>query len=118
MTTSIAALAGASAVRPLNQLQSLSSTPKLSEKDAMVKEKFQDFTAGTFYKQMLKAMRDTQQKPAYFHGGQAEEVFQSQMDDIVTNNLAKSHGASLSDSLFKVYQQQRHAAGAKLDAQA
>ncbi|MDF1743291.1 MAG: hypothetical protein P1V19_06320, partial [Gimesia sp.] len=34
-----------------------------------LKEAFQKFVAGTFYKQMFKAMREGQNKPAYFHGG-------------------------------------------------
>ena len=36
---------------------------------------------------MLKAMRSTVDKPAYFHGGQAEEVFRSQLDQ----HLADRH---------------------------
>lgn len=90
-------------------------TPQPSE----VKDKFQDFVAGTFFKQMMKAMRSSQKKPAYFHGGQAEDMFKGQMDDIMTSNLAKSHGAAISDPLFKVYEQQRAnavPASSKLDA--
>ena len=38
-----------------------------------VKKVFQDFVAGTFYGEMMKAMHSTHDKPAYMHGGQAEE---------------------------------------------
>ncbi len=71
-----------------------------------VREAFQDFVAGTFYKEMLKALRSTQQKPAYFHGGQAEEIFQGQLDQQVAEDLAKGHGANLADPLFKAFSQQ------------
>lgn len=74
---------------------------------AEVQEKFQEFMAGTFYSQMVKSMRAGQGKPAYFHGGQAEEIFQSQMDQIVSMNLAKSHGAEFSEPLFRAYMHQR-----------
>ncbi|MFO1019132.1 MAG: rod-binding protein [Planctomycetales bacterium] len=87
-------------------------------KPTEVKEKFQDFIAGTFFKQMLKAMRSSQKKPAYFHGGEAEETFQAQMDDIMSQNLAKSHGGAIADPLFKVYQQQRAGTLSSLDTTA
>ena len=74
---------------------------------AEVQEKFQEFMAGTFYAQMVKSLRAGQGKPAYFHGGQAEEIFQSQMDQIVSTNLAKSHGAEMAEPLFRAYLQQR-----------
>ncbi len=63
--------------------------------------------SGTFYSQMVKSMRAGQGKPAYFHGGQAEEIFQSQMDQIVSMNLAKTHGAQFAEPLFRAYLQQR-----------
>lgn len=72
-------------------------------RDLELKEKFQDFVAGTFYKEMLKSMRNTQNKPAYFHGGQAEDIFQSQMDDLVTQDLARKHGDKIAGPLYTVY---------------
>ena len=51
------------------------------------REAFHQFFGETFYGQMLKAMRSTQQKPAYFHGGRAEEVFQSQLDQVLAEEM-------------------------------
>lgn len=73
------------------------------------REAFQDFVAGTFYQQMLKSLHATHGKPAYFHGGQAEEMFQSQMDQQVASDLAKSHGSVLSDKLYEVFARQLQA---------
>jgi|GEM_PF-6154852 len=70
-----------------------------------VEEVFQDFVAGSFYKQMLKALRKTQNEPAYFFGGQAERMFQSQLDEEVASTLAKTSGKKFSQELFKVFQQ-------------
>jgi len=81
------------------------TTPSGEHKE--VQEKFQEFMAGTFYGQMVKALRAGQEKPAYFHGGQAEEIFESQMDQIVATKLAKSHGAEFAEPLFRAYLQQR-----------
>jgi Rod binding domain-containing protein len=87
-------------------LLSQSAVQQPAEANLQVKEKFQEFVAGTFYSQMLKALHKTHDKPAYFHGGQAEELFQSQMDQHVATELSKNHGASFSDPLFNTFQNQ------------
>eukprot|EP00913_Durusdinium_trenchii_P013352 g12533.t1 len=74
-----------------------------AEGSGELRDAFQKFVAGTFYKQMMKSMRKMHDKPAYFHGGQAEEMFQSQMDQYVTEDLAAKHGAALSEPLFDVF---------------
>jgi flagellar protein FlgJ len=68
-----------------------------------LREAFQDFVAGTFYQQMLKTLRKTQGQPAYFHGGQAEQIFQSQLDQQVAEDLARDHGAALAEPLFESF---------------
>src|SRR3569623_3576163 len=88
---------------PSSFLQSLSASddkPAPTAAELEVRAKFQEFVSGTFYKQMLKSMRSSQKKPAYFHGGQAEDIYQSQMDEIVTDDFAKNHGNNIADSLY------------------
>ena len=75
------------------------------ERDLRLRETFQDFVAGTFYAQMLKSLRKTHGKPAYFHGGQAEEVFQGQLDQQVAEDLARSAGGAFADPLFEAFEQ-------------
>ena len=60
-----------------------------------LKTNFQDFAAGTFYKEMLKSLRKMHGKPAYLYGGQAEKIFQGQMDQQVAENLAHSQGSQI-----------------------
>lgn len=74
--------------------------------DTTAREAFQDFVAGTFYQQILKALRSTQEKPAYFHGGQAEEMFQSQLDQQVAEDLAKTNGGTFADQLYQSFSRQ------------
>lgn len=74
-----------------------------TEQDSSVRDAFQKFVAGTFYKQMLKSMRKMHDKPAYFHGGQAEEMFQGQMDQQVAEDLSIKHGAALTEPLFQAF---------------
>ena len=55
---------------------------------------------------MLKSLRSAEQKPAYFHGGRAEEIFRGQLDQNIAEDLARDHGAAFSDPLFQVFTQQ------------
>src|SRR5690606_5744113 len=63
-----------------------------AENQLTTKEAFQDFVAGTFYAQMLKSMHKSHGKPAYFHGGQAEDIFRSQLDQQIADTMARQHG--------------------------
>ncbi|QDT77417.1 rod-binding protein [Gimesia maris] len=106
-----------SAIQPsLNQTSLLSNASgapaelnQPGQNSSELKEKFQEFVAGTFYQQMFKAMRSAQGKPAYFHGGQAEEMFQSQLDQQISQDLAKKDGGSFSDALFSSFSRQLNA---------
>jgi len=80
--------------------QLLTQSPADKEK---LKSTFQDFAAGTFYKEMLKSLRKMHNKPAYMYGGHAEEVFQGQMDQEVAETLAHNKGSQIADPLFQGY---------------
>jgi Rod binding domain-containing protein len=71
-----------------------------------VREKFQDFVGGTFYKEMLKSLRAAQKPSKYLNGGQAEKIFQGQMDQQIAENLARQYGGSLAAPLFESYARQ------------
>lgn len=73
---------------------------KASPEEAELRQTFQKFVAGTFYKQMFKTLRKMHDKPAYFHGGQAEEIFRSQMDQQVAEDLADKQGAAFADAMY------------------
>jgi Rod binding domain-containing protein len=62
---------------------------------------FQDFVGQTFFGQMLKSMRSTQGKPAYFHGGQAEEIFRSQLDQTMAEQMSNASADQFADPMFK-----------------
>ncbi len=66
-----------------------------------VREKFQDFVGGTFYKEMLKSLRAAQKPSKYLNGGQAEKIFQGQMDQQIAEDLAHQYAAHLADPLFE-----------------
>ena len=73
-----------SAIRnPQSTIESPGSPPQPE-----LKEAFSDFVGQTFFGQLIAAMRKTVDKPAYFHGGRAEEVFQGQLDQMLTERIS------------------------------
>ncbi len=78
-----------------------------SEGNKELREAFQSFVGETLFGQMLKAARKTQNKPAYFHGGRAEEMFQQQLDQVLAEKIAKTDGGKFSDAMFELFTMKR-----------
>ncbi len=77
------------------------------EEPSELREAFDNFVGQTFFQQMLSAMRKTVDKPAYFHGGRAEEVFQGQLDQVLSEEMTKASADSFTDPLFELYSLKR-----------
>jgi hypothetical protein len=75
--------------------------------DDKLRETFTQFVGETFFSQMLSSMRNTQEKPAYFHGGRAEEVFQGQLDRVLSEKLASSASDRFVGPMYELFQLQR-----------
>ncbi|HMP06345.1 MAG TPA: rod-binding protein [Lacipirellulaceae bacterium] len=65
-----------------------------------LKQAYADFVGKTFFGQMLKSMRSTVGKPAYFHGGQAEETFNTMLDQHLADGMTKASAAQIADPMF------------------
>ncbi len=72
-----------------------------------LQEAFQDFVGQTLFGSMLASMRKTLDKPAYMHGGRAEEVFQQQLDQHLVDNITSASAGSISDPMFELFNLQR-----------
>lgn len=66
-----------------------------------LRERFTQFVGEAFFGQMMKAMRSTVGKPAYFYGGRAEEVFQGQLDQTMAEHLTKTSASKFSEPMFE-----------------
>lgn len=66
-----------------------------------VQETFRTFVGEAFFGQLMKSMRSTQGKPAYFHGGQAEEVFRSQLDQVLSQEMTTTSADTIADPMFR-----------------
>lgn len=78
-----------------------------NECEESLQDAFQSFVGETLFGQMLKAMRKTVNKPAYFHGGRAEEVFSQQLDQILAEKMARSDGAKYSNAMYDLFRMKR-----------
>jgi hypothetical protein len=74
-----------------------------SQDRAELRAAFDSFVGETFYGQMLSSMRKTVGKPAYFHGGQAEEIFRSQLDQTLAGKLADSTAEQFTGPMFELF---------------
>jgi hypothetical protein len=66
-----------------------------------LRERFTQFVGETFFGQMIKSMRATTGKPAYFHGGRAEEVFQGQLDQKLAEHLTETSADRFAEPMFE-----------------
>lgn len=73
-----------------------------------LREAFDDFVGQTFFAHLLKAMRQTTEKPAYFHGGRAEEVFQAQLDQHLVEEVSESSAKTFTEPMFELFSMSRY----------
>lgn len=66
-------------------------------------EAFGDFVGNTFYGQLIASMRKTVDKPAYFHGGRGEEVFQGQLDQMLAERLSDATQEQFAGPMFELF---------------
>ncbi len=72
-----------------------------------LREAFEDFVGQTFFAEMIKACRSSQQPSAYFHGGRAEEIFQGQLDQVLSEELSESSASKIADPMFELFMLKR-----------
>lgn len=88
--------------------QSLAAAPKKNHgENAELREQFDSFVGETLFGQLLKSMRKTVGKPAYFHGGRTEEIFQQQLDQVLAEKITESSAATFTDPMFELFTLER-----------
>ena len=70
--------------------------------DKQFRDLLHQFIGQTLFGQMLKSMRATQEKNPFFHGGQAEEIYQSLLDMELTDQMTQSTSKTLSEPMYKL----------------
>jgi Rod binding domain-containing protein len=87
------------AVRPLKP-SAITNEQRVADAEK-VQETFRSFVGESFFGQLIKSMRSAQGKPAYFHGGQAEEVFRGQLDQTLAQEMTKASADQIADPMFR-----------------
>jgi len=77
--------------------------PSVGEGDDALEKAFTDFVGQTLFAQVLSSMRSTQQEPAYFHGGQAEKIFQGQLDQILTEEISNASADKIAKPMYDLF---------------
>lgn len=90
-------------------LQTGMAAPQLSgpATSPELKEAFTDFVGQTFFGQLIASMRKTVEKPAYFHGGRAEEVFQGQLDQMLAERISDASSEQFAEPMYELFTLQR-----------
>jgi len=75
-----------------------------SAENSELRKAFDQFVGESLYGQMLKSMRSSQRKPAYFHGGRGEEIFQQQLDQLLAEKMSKTNAGKFTEPMFQLSQ--------------
>ncbi len=84
-------------------VSSLTSTSAAAAPEGQLREKFDQFVGESMFGQMLKSMRQSLGKPAYFHGGRAEEVFQSQLDQLLVEKISDASAEQIAEPMYELF---------------
>lgn len=68
-----------------------------------LRNKFGEWVGTTFLREMMKSMRKSTGDAAYMNGGQAEKMFQQQLDELLIERMAKADGNSISEQLYQQF---------------
>lgn len=79
------------------------SQPAQAASSDPLKEAFQDFVGQTFFSQMIKALRSTEQGSAYMNGGRAEKIFKGQFDQVLSEQLSDASAEKLAEPMFELF---------------
>ena len=82
--------------------------PSLKGNQTEVRKAFDQFVGEAFYGQLLGAMRKTVDKPAYFYGGRAEEIFQGQLDQTMAEQMTEASASTFTGPMFELFNLQRN----------
>lgn len=77
-----------------------SNNPEV-DKALSVREAFTNFVGETFFSQLIKSMRATTDKAAYFHGGQGEEIFTAQLDQTMAEEMTAASADKFANPMFE-----------------
>ncbi len=70
---------------------------------------FNAFVGQSFYGMLMQQMHKTVGKAPYMNGGRAEQAFQGQLDQVMSEKMAQADGGKFSDAMYNLFNMQMQA---------
>jgi peptidoglycan hydrolase FlgJ len=83
------------------------SSSESANQPGELKAAFRDFVGQTFFGELIKSFRSTQQPAAYMNGGRAEEIFRGQFDQVLSEKLSDASSGQIADPMFELFMLKR-----------
>jgi hypothetical protein len=99
LTTQVRAMSVAGGAVPLGS--TAAAAPRAD--DAELRRTFDQVVGELLFRQTLQAMRKTLGKPAYFHGGRAEEIFTERLDLELAQKLTEASAHQLTGPMYELF---------------
>jgi hypothetical protein len=77
--------------------------PGAQDDDAKLRKTFDAFVGETLFGQTLKSMRKSVGKARYFNGGRGEEIFQQQLDQVLTEKMSRASADRLTGPMYELF---------------
>jgi aminopeptidase N len=78
-----------------------------SRSENEVRKTFESVLGEMLFGQLLKGMRKTLGKPAYFYGGRAEEVFTQQLDQVLAEKISDASAEQFVAPMYELFMMER-----------
>ncbi len=103
------ALPSAGGLPPALSLNSEPQTlnPSSGKNTPELHKAFTDFVGQTFFGEMLKQMRSTVHKSEWMHGGMGEDVFQTQLDQVLVERISDASATNFTEPMFDLLMARR-----------
>jgi len=91
----------------LSKKESSDAGPGTARDDSELHKAFTDFVGQTLFGRLIASMRATQQEPAYMDGGQAEKIFQGQLDQVLAEEMTESSADTSADQMYELFRMRK-----------
>lgn len=89
--------------QPQQETASGISNAQSAESSDDLRKAFSDFVGQTFFSELIKSYRSTQQPAAYFNGGRAEKIFQGQLDQMFAEELSSRSADKIAEPMYEQF---------------
>ncbi|MBN1912621.1 MAG: rod-binding protein [Pirellulales bacterium] len=92
--------------RDVNRLSELNQ-PAEETDETDVRKKFESVLGELLFREMLKSMRKSVGKAAYFNGGRAEEIFTEQLDQVLSEKMSQASASQFVGPMYDLFMLER-----------